>query len=99
MIPGDKAPVKQGQGEFDVVGVVAIAFLEGADHGAGPQTEIPHGLITATDGLAKLVLHFLIGAKIEQVDIGTGEEFLASEAAYGHECQPGWDRPAAFEPP
>ncbi len=99
VIPGDEAAVKQREGEFDVVGVVAIAFLEGADHGAGPQTEIPHGLITAPDGLAKLVLQLFVGAKIEQVDVGTGEEFLAAEAAYGHQGQPRGNRPTAFEPP
>ena len=99
MVPGDEAPVEQGESEFNVVGIVAVAFLEGADHGAGAQTEIPHGLITAADGLAKLVLHFVVGAKIEQVDVGAREEFLAAEAAYGHQRQPGGDRPTAFEPP
>lgn len=99
VIPGDEPPVQQGEGEFDVVRVVTIAFLEGANHGAGPQSEIPHGLIATTDVLAKPVLHFVIGAKIKQIDVGTGEEFLTSEAAYAHQRQPGWDRPAAFEAP
>ena len=99
VVAGDEAAVKQGEGEFDVVGVVAIAFLEGADHGAGAQAEIPHGLITAADGLAKLVLHLFVGAKIKQIDVGAREEFLAAEAAYGHQCQPGGMRPAALETP
>src|SRR6202012_1809922 len=86
-------------GEFDVVRVVAIAFLEGANHWAGPQSQIPHGLVTTTDVLAKLVFYFVIGAKIEEIDVGTGEELLTSEAAYAHQRQPGGDRPAAFETP
>ena len=99
VVAGDEAAVEQGEGELDVVGVVAIAFFEGADHGAGAQAEIPHGLVTATDGLAKLVLHLFVGAKVEKVDVGAGEEFLAAKAADGHQCQPGGYGRAALELP
>ena len=99
MVTGDEAPVEQGKGEFDVIGVVAVAFFEGADHGAGAQAEIPHGLVTPADSLAQLVLHFFVGAKVEKVDVGAGEEFLAAKAADRHQCEPGGQRRAALELP
>ena len=99
VVAGDEAAVEQGESEFDVIGIVAVAFLEAADHGAGAQAEVPHGLIAATDGLAKLVFHLFVGTKVEQVDVGVRKEFLAAEAADGHQCQPGWERTAALEPP
>ena len=83
VVAGDKAAVEQGEGEFDIIRIVAIAFLEGTDHGAGPQAEIPHGLIAATNALAKLIFHPLVGAKVEHIHVGAGEEFLAPEATYG----------------
>ena len=99
VVAGDEAAVEQGESEFDVIGIVAIAFLEAADHGAGAQAKVPHGLIAATDGLAILVFDSLVGTKVKEVDIGVREEFLAAEAADGHHCQPGWERTAALEPP
>ncbi len=99
MVAGDETAVEQGEGEFKVSWVVAVAFLEGADHRAGPQAEIPHGLIAAADGLAEIVLHLFVGAKVEEVDVGGREEFLAAEAPDGHQCKPGGQRRTALEPP
>ena len=99
MVTGDEAAVEQGKCEFNVVGIVTVAFFEGADHGADAQAEIPHGLVTAANGLAHRILQFVVGAKVEKVDVGAREEFLAAKAADGHQCEPGGQPGAAFELP
>jgi hypothetical protein len=99
MVADDETAIEQREGEFDVIRVVPIAFLERADHGTGPQAKIPHRLITGPDGFAKLVFQTLVGAKIKQVDIRAGKKLLAAEATHGHQRQPGRERSTALKPP
>ena len=99
MVPGNEAAVKQRKGELDIFRVVTIALLEGADHRAGPQTKIPHSLITTPDVLAKFILQPFVGTKVEQVDVGAREKFLAAKTADGHQSQPRGNGPAALESP
>ena len=99
MVAGNEAAVEKGKGELNVVRVVAVAFFEGADHGAGAKAEIPHSLVTTADGLAQHVLHFFVCAQVEKVDVGGREEFFAAKAADRHQRDPGRQDRAALELP
>ena len=43
-LAGEEAAVEGGQGEFEVVGIEAAGFLDGAGAGAGAQADVPHAL-------------------------------------------------------
>ena len=80
-VAGQEAAVERGQGEFEVVGIEAAGFLDGARTGAGAQADVPHALDDGADGLLGLRLGLVVGKGEEDVDVGVGEEILAPVAA------------------
>jgi hypothetical protein len=82
-IAGEKAMVEGGKREFEIVGVEAATFLDGAGGGAGAEADIPHGLDDGADGGAGGFFSVVVGECEEDVDVGKGEEVFASVAAEG----------------
>ena len=84
-LSGQKATVERGEREFEVVGVEASGFLHRPRTGAGPQADVPHALNDCSDGFFGLLLGLLIGEGEQHVDVGVGEQILASVAAQGQQ--------------
>ncbi len=84
-LAGEEAAVESGQGEFEVVGIEAAGFFDGARTGAGAQADVPHALDDGADSFFGLLLGLLVGEGKEHVDVGVGEEVLASVAAQGEQ--------------
>ena len=84
-LAGQEAAVERGQGKFQVVGVEAPGFLDGARTGAGAQTDIPHALDNGAHGFAGLFFGLLIGEGEEHVDVGKGEKVFAPVTAQGQQ--------------
>ena len=84
-LAGEEAAVERGQREFEVVGVEAAGFLDGAGAGAGAQADVPHPLDDGADGVLGLRLGLVVGKGEEHVDVGVGEEILAPVAAQGQQ--------------
>jgi len=84
-VSGEEAAVEGGEGEFEVVGVEAGGFFEGAGGGAGAEADVPHALDDRADGLFGLLFGFVVGEGEEDVDVGVGEEVFAAIAAEGEE--------------
>jgi hypothetical protein len=57
-LAGQEAAVERGQREFEVVGVEAAGFLDGAGTGAGAQADVPHALDDGADGVFRLASVF-----------------------------------------
>ena len=57
-LAGEEAAVESGEGEFEIVGVEAAGFLDGARAGAGAQADVPHALDDGADGFAWTVPRF-----------------------------------------
>ena len=82
---GEVAAIEEGDGEFEIVGVDALGFFQGAGDGAGAEADVPHGLSTSADLIAPGGLDFLVGAEEEDIDVGAGKELAATETAGGDE--------------
>ena len=84
-LAGEETAIESGEREFEIVGVEAAGFLDGAGTGAGAKTDVPHALNDGANGFAGLLLGFLVGEGEEDVDVGVGEEIFAAVAAEGEE--------------
>ena len=82
---GEEAAVECGQGEFEIAGIEAARFLQGAGTGAGAQAYLPHSLNDRADLVLGVRLGFVVGKDEEHVDVGVGEEILAAVSAQGQE--------------
>ena len=80
-LPGEEAAVEGGQGEFEVAGIEAAGFLEGAGTGTGAQTDIPHSLDDGAGRIPVLRLGLVVGKGEEHVNVGEREEIFAAVAA------------------
>ena len=80
-LAGQEAAVERGQGEFEVVGIEAAGFFDGARTGAGAQTDVPHALDDGAYGFPGLLFGLFVGKGEQHVDVGVGEQILASVAA------------------
>ena len=84
-LAGEEAAIERGQGEFEIVGIEAAGFLDGAGTGAGAQADVPHALDDGADGFAGLLFGLFVGEGEEHVDVGVGEEIFAAVAAQGQQ--------------
>ncbi len=84
-LAGEEAAVERGEGEFEIVGIEAADFLDGAGGGAGAQADVPHALDDGAHGFAGLLFGFVVGEGEEDVDVGVGEEIFAAVAAEGEQ--------------
>ncbi len=84
-LAGEEAAVEGGEGEFEVVGVEAAGFLDGARGGAGAEADVPHALDDCADRFAALLLGLVVGVGEEDVDVGIREEIFAAVAAEGEQ--------------
>ena len=84
-MPGKEAAVESGQSEFEVDGIEAPGFLEGAVAGAGAEAYLPHSLNDSADDVLAVRFCFFIGEDEEHIDVGVGEEVLAAIAAQGEQ--------------
>ena len=84
-LAGEEAAVESGEREFEVVGIEAAGFLDGAGAGAGAQADVPHALNDGANGFAGLLFGFLVGEGKQHVDVGIREEIFASVAAQGQQ--------------
>ena len=82
-LAGEEAAIESGEGEFEVVGVEAAGFLDGAGVGAGAQADVPHALDDGANCFAGLLFGFVVGEGEEDVDVGVREEIFASVTAQG----------------
>ena len=57
------------------------ASLTVRELGTGAQADVPHALNDRPDGLPGLLFGLLVGESKEHVDVGVGEQILASVAA------------------
>ena len=80
-LAGEEAAVEGGEGEFEIVGVEAGCFFEGAGTGAGAEADIPHALNDCSYRFVGLLFGLFVGEGEEDVDVGVGEEIFAAVAA------------------
>ena len=80
-LPGQKAAVERGQGEFQIVRIEASGLFHRARAGAGAQTDIPHALNDGADRLFAGLFGLLIGKGKKHVDVGAGKEVFAAITA------------------
>jgi hypothetical protein len=84
-LAGEEAAVERGQGEFKVVGIEAAGFFDCARAGAGAKADVPHALDDGADSVFGLFLGLVVGKGKEHIDVGVGEEILASVSTKGEE--------------
>ena len=84
-LAGEEAAIEGGEGEFEIVGIEAAGFFDGAGAGAGAQADVPHALNDGANGFAGLLFGFFVGEGEEDVDVGVGEEIFAAVAAEGEQ--------------
>jgi hypothetical protein len=84
-LAGKKAAIEGGEREFKIVGIETAGFFDGAGAGAGAKADVPHALDNGSYSFLGLLFCFLVGEGEEHIDVGVGEEVLASVAAQGKE--------------
>ena len=84
-LSGEKAAVEGGEREFEVIGIEAAGFLDGARAGTGAQADVPHALDDGADRLPGLLFGLVVGEGKQHIDVGKGEEILAPVAAEGEQ--------------
>ena len=80
-ITGQISAVEQRDGEFDIVGIEALAFGKCARRRAELQPQVPHFLREAADGVFESVFGAGAGMQKKKIDIGVGKEPSPSESA------------------
>src|ERR1700722_17508115 len=84
-LAGEEAAIESGEGEFEIIGVEAAGFFDGAGVGAGAKADVPHALDDGANGVAGLLFGFFVGEGEEDVDVGIREEIFAAVAAEGQQ--------------
>jgi len=84
-LAGEEAAIESGEGEFEIIGIEAAGFLDGAGGGAGTQADVPHALDDGANGFAGLLLGFFIGESEQDVDVGVREEIFAAVTTQGQQ--------------
>src|SRR5271165_5263298 len=80
-VAAEKAPIQDGDDEFQIVRVGPFALFQGPHGGTDMKSYVPEGLIARANGLAKFAFGVFVRKDIKKIDVGIRKELTPAVAA------------------